>query len=1258
MLFCAVMVAMPSIGVGQAANARAASHRPDELLVKLRPQVSEARGQGLLRGHGARRADRFPRPKRLRAAAIDRWWHVTLAPGQDLERAIERLSKHADVERVERNYEVFAHATPNDPKFSQLWALHNIGQTGGTADADIDAPEAWDVATGSTDVVVAVVDTGIDYTHPDLVANMWTNPGEVPGNGIDDDGNGYVDDVHGYDFRNRDGNPFDDSGHGTHVAGTIAAAGDNGIGVVGVSWRARLMAVKFLGATGGGTTADAIRAITYAVDMGAVVINNSWGGGPYSQALLDAIRTTDAAGVLFVASAGNANSDNEILPTYPASYAVENLIAVAATDHADARASFSSWGASSVHLAAPGVAILSTVPAVGTVGIADPSRYHLLDGTSMAAPHVSGAAALLLSHLPGLGGREIKRRLMAGTDPIASMAGLTVTGGRLNIANLLSSDTVAPAGVVDLAATTASARRVSLSWTSPGGDGGAGQASLYDLRRSLAPIAEEGFEAATRVPFAPRPAPAGGGEALTVEGLEPATRYYFAVKTYDKAGNVSVISNVATADTADEAVIFRDAFETGAPGWTVDGSDGNGGPGLWHVSTVFATSPTHAFYYGREPQNTYYTAARNFGTLTSPPISLAGSVQSVLLFQQWLDNESRAGVDRARVLVSTDEGQTWAPAWTRFTRTGSGIDEIVVDLAAYDGQVIRVRFEFDTIDAYANTYRGWVVDDVVLAGSVAAGGNQPPVAAAGGPYSGLRHLPVTFDGSASADPDGDAISYRWDFGDGGVSFKPVTTHAYETTGTFEVRLTVNDGSRHSAPSVTTVTVTAPGPELVLHTTNDESGTGGVRVDPPNAVCDNPVIYASKDCYYYYEPGTVVTLTPIPGPNSTFLHWSGACSGSGPCQVTLTDDREVWAYFEGPQKTYVTVRSVGQGVGSVRVQAPDGTFDCVGTAGVDKTCLYQYPIGTVLTFTATADSLSYFQGWLESVPHMSCSGTGPCQYTVTEIVTLHAPFLGPRPLDVRADSVEGARGTVYVIDPPGSHSCTTDPPEPTYCTFLMKPGAAVTLAAVPEPGSRFLGWSGFCSGMGNCHLVMGTNTSSAPLSVATFGLNRPPTASPGGPYQGVRQQTLTFSGAGSSDPEGDALTYEWAFGDGASGAGVAPTHAYAALGTYTVTLTVRDTHGGSSSASTTATIVNRPPVANPGGPYSGRRRESVAFSGAASSDPDGDALTYEWTFGDGGTATGMSPAHVYAAAGTFTVTLRVTDAFGAAATASTTAVITK
>ncbi|MDG2409247.1 MAG: S8 family serine peptidase, partial [Pirellulales bacterium] len=325
---------------------------------------------------------------------------------------------------IEPNYTFsVADTFPNDDRIGNLWGLHNTGQNGGSLDADIDAPEAWDLQTGSGEIVIGVIDSGIDYTHPDLANNIWTNPGEIPGNGIDDDENGYIDDVHGWDFVNDDPDPMDGNGHGTHVAGTIAAAGNNEIGISGVSWNASLMALRFLNDSGNGSSYHAILALEYATMMGADITNNSWIGESYSSAAQFAINQAGNAGSLYIACAGNDRNDNDITPTYPASYLGDNVITVAATTNTDALSSFSNYGANSVDLGAPGSGILSTKPGGG---------YTTKSGTSMATPHVSGVASLLLSKRGDLTPAEIRSAILSGTDSIPSLEGKTVSEGRLN----------------------------------------------------------------------------------------------------------------------------------------------------------------------------------------------------------------------------------------------------------------------------------------------------------------------------------------------------------------------------------------------------------------------------------------------------------------------------------------------------------------------------------------------------------------------------------------------------------------------------------------------------------------------------------------------------------------------------------------------------------------------------------------------------------------------------------------------------------
>ncbi len=348
-------------------------------------------------------------------------WTVMLPPGVSVATAIAAYSANPNVLYAEPDYVLYASRTPNDPRYTDgsLWGLHNYGQSGGTVDADIDAPEAWDITVGSSSVVIAVIDTGVDYNHPDLAANMWRNPGEIPGNGIDDDRNGYVDDVFGYDFFANDGNPMDENNHGTHCAGTIGGVGNNGVGVVGVNWNVRIMALRFLGANGSGSTSGAIASLNYALDMGVKISSNSYGGGGFSQSFSNALDRARTLNHVFVAAAGNSGTNGA---SYPAAYPHDNIIAVAASDRNDNLASFSQYG-NNVDLAAPGVAIWSTIRNNG---------YASYNGTSMATPHVAGVVGLLRAVNPNLTHQEVVSAILNNVDVKPQLIGRVVTGGRLN----------------------------------------------------------------------------------------------------------------------------------------------------------------------------------------------------------------------------------------------------------------------------------------------------------------------------------------------------------------------------------------------------------------------------------------------------------------------------------------------------------------------------------------------------------------------------------------------------------------------------------------------------------------------------------------------------------------------------------------------------------------------------------------------------------------------------------------------------------
>ncbi|OGG15261.1 MAG: hypothetical protein A3C27_02360 [Candidatus Levybacteria bacterium RIFCSPHIGHO2_02_FULL_39_36] len=380
--------------------------------------------------------------ERIEEKGLDKVYIVKLEQNEDVPTAITKLKQDPLVEYAEPNYIVHSSVIPNDPNFSKLWGLYNTGQTGGISGAHINAPPAWD-STHDSNIVVGIIDTGIDYNHEDLASNVWTNPGEIAGNGKDDDNNGFIDDIHGWDFANSDKDPIDDNGHGTHVAGTIGAIGNNGVGIVGVNWNVKMAALKFLNRYGSGTTANAVKAVLYANMMGFKITNNSWGGGGYTQSLYDAINAANNAGNLFVAAAGNSGNNTDSSANYPASYNLPNIISVAATDHKDNLASFSNYGGNSVDLGAPGVDIYSTVPK-GSCSLCDSSGYDFLSGTSMATPHVSGVAALVWSADNGLSNLAIKDKILYSTDALSSLSGKTISGGRLNLHKALTQSYTAP----------------------------------------------------------------------------------------------------------------------------------------------------------------------------------------------------------------------------------------------------------------------------------------------------------------------------------------------------------------------------------------------------------------------------------------------------------------------------------------------------------------------------------------------------------------------------------------------------------------------------------------------------------------------------------------------------------------------------------------------------------------------------------------------------------------------------------------------
>ena len=404
-----------------------------EILVKFKTGISQDAIDRLTAQRNDRVEDRFEN--------AEGWDAIDDLDNADAATLVKEYQQLPEVEYAEPNYEInldeasagpLVPILPHDPQFNDQWALANSGQRGGTKGADISATTAWAKTTGSDEVVVAVLDTGVDYNHEDLTENMWRRPEKMEP--YHDKELGTIDDEFGFNAIDTTADPMDDNGHGTHCAGIIGAEGENDLGIAGVNWKVQIMPLKFMNASGSGSTKDAIEAINYVIErkkagVNVRIISASWGSTQKSRALGDVIRKAYENDILFVAAAGNSTVDNDRTPHYPSSYDSPNVISVAALDRNDALASFSNWGVKSVAIAAPGVDILSTWL---------DNQYEEKSGTSMATPVVSGVAALVLAEHPNMSVDDLKKKLLTSVDPVAALKGKTVTAGRINASKALA----------------------------------------------------------------------------------------------------------------------------------------------------------------------------------------------------------------------------------------------------------------------------------------------------------------------------------------------------------------------------------------------------------------------------------------------------------------------------------------------------------------------------------------------------------------------------------------------------------------------------------------------------------------------------------------------------------------------------------------------------------------------------------------------------------------------------------------------------
>jgi subtilisin family serine protease len=953
----------------------------DELLVRFQP--------------GADAGKRAAALARARGSVKRHFQHLDLdhiqVPAGTADAALLALSRDPDVAGVQPNYirHVTATTPPNDPYWlnGALWGLIKIN-----------AQTAWNTFSPSAhDVVVGIIDTGVNYNHPDLASSVWTNPGEVAGNGLDDDGDGYVDDVHGIDTANHDSDPLDDEGHGTHTAGTVGARGNNGVGVTGVAWNPQIAACKFLDSTGSGSDANAVACFNYFVDLklhhgvNLRVTSNSWGeqrdpNQPFPTVLKAAIDAAGNAGIVNVFAAGNSNNNNDVTPFDPASFTSASIVAVAASDQADARASFSNYGATSVDLAAPGVNILSTVG----------SDYGYASGTSMAAPHVAGAFALMASANPSLSVSALKARLLASVDPIPAWTGVVATGGRLNVYQALSSayDNLPPTVSVTAPAdgTTATApATVTVSASASDADGSVSQVAFYangapigtDATApysitwsgvaagsyTLTAVATDNGGATTTsagVTFAVAP-PGGTAPAASFVRTDSATQGNW-VGNYGAKGYS--IADIAPSLPADTRVTFTDAT-----------------PYTWVSST---TDPRALL----RPGSTTRAATTWYGSVFTADVDLGAGTRRVALY--FLDWDVRGRGETIEVRNAT----TGALLDTRTAANFGNGQYLVWNVTGH------VSFRV-TGTAGPNTVLSAIFFD-----TAATGGNAAPTVNLTAPANGATATaPATVTVSANA-ADSDGSITQVAFYAGTTLIGTDATAPYSLTwsgvaaGTYTLTAVATDnGGATTTSSGVTFTVTAAGGTAAAasfvrsdRTTQgnwiDAYGTSGYTIaDIPSSLpSDTRVTFTDATAYTWVSSTTDPRALIRPGSaNHAATTWYGSAFtadvdlGAGTRQVALyfldwdvrgrAEAVEVRNAITGALLDTQTAANFGNGQYLVWTVTGHVTFRVAGTAG-PNTVLSAIFFDTAATGGNARPTVSL------TSPASGATGTAPATFTVS------------------------------------------------------------------------------------------------------------------------------------------------------------------------------------------------------------------------------------------------------------------------------------
>ncbi len=586
----------------------------------------------------------------------------------DLKKVMKDLRQDSNVEYVEKNAIYKLLAAPNDPEYFKLYGMESMSM-----------PEAWETNIGSRRVLVGIIDSGVDYNHPDLKDNYWANPGETgldsegnekATNGIDDDENGYIDDHRGWDFINDDNDPMDNDGHGTHCAGSIGATGNNGVGVVGVNWEVSLVGLKVFSDTGRTTTEALVEAIEYSTKIGVDITNNSWGGGGPSETIKAAIMEARDYQILFIAAAGNSSKNNDRSSFFPANHDLENIISVAAVNSLDELAIFSNYGKKKVHIAAPGVDVYSTKPGGG---------YQMMSGTSMAAPHIAGLAAFIKARYPNESMDRIRKRIIYTGDALSSLSSKLVSGKRANALLSLQDDKIAPAKVNGLEVVQNQVDSIQIGFNVSGDDGFKGKASEYEIRILDKPITDENWALATTV--LSDVSIQRGIATVILDDLGINSTGYVAVKALDDLGNISEISESIEFATLRVEVLHE---------YSTDSLSGIIVTGTWGLETLENGSTV----FSDSPGKNYDKNADFSLTIAEPIVAFGDKIFLKLQNEYELENK----YDYGYVEVSTDE-TTWIQV-AKYSGWTEGIASSIIDIsdaiAGAESFKLRFRIASDT----------------------------------------------------------------------------------------------------------------------------------------------------------------------------------------------------------------------------------------------------------------------------------------------------------------------------------------------------------------------------------------------------------------------------------------------------------------------------------------------------------------------------------------------------------------------------------